>query len=100
MVDIRFHFSTGWKGFKVENSLPIPPNRKHNLHQEKVMLSIWWDWKGILYFKPFPPSRKMKSYVYHEQLDKLKKEIEKKKKTPRIDLLEGRRLPPRQRTTS
>ena len=53
---------------------------KTDLHQEKVMLSIWWDWKGILYFKPFPPSRKMKSYVYHEQLDKLKKEIEKKKK--------------------
>jgi len=29
-----------------------PPNvtPKADLHQKKVMLSIWWDWKGILYY--------------------------------------------------
>ena len=64
---------------------------KADLHQKKVMISIWWDWKGILYYELFPPNKTINSYVYCEQLDKLKKEIEKI--TPRIGQLEGRRLP-------
>ena len=57
-----------------------PPNvtPKADLDQKKVMLSIWWDWKGILHFEPLPPSRTINSDVYCEQLDKSKKEIEKK----------------------
>ena len=33
-----------WRKFIVENSLPIPPNRKHNLLLMKVCFkgSIWW----------------------------------------------------------
>ena len=62
------------------------------------MLSIWWDWKGILYFELLRAGKTINSDVYCQQLDKLKTEIEKK--TPRIDQQEGRRLPPRQRTTS
>ena len=30
-ADIRINISTGWKELRVENFLPIPPNRKHSL---------------------------------------------------------------------
>ena len=35
-VDIRINISTGWKELRVENFLPIPPNRKHSLLLIKV----------------------------------------------------------------
>ena len=43
------------------------------------MLSIWWDWKGILSYKLFPPNETIDSDVYCEQLEIFKKEIEKKR---------------------
>ena len=50
---------------------------KADLHQKKIVLSIWWDWKGILYHELLPRNKTMNSNVYCEQLKKLMKEIEK-----------------------
>ena len=36
---------------------------KSGLHPKKVLMSIWWDWKGVIY------------YEFISQLDKLKKTI-------------------------
>ena len=80
------------------HSDPRNQTPKASLHQKKAMLSIWRDWKKILYSEFLLPSGNINSNVYCQQLDKLKKKIEKKK--PRIDQPEGRRLPSRQRTTS
>ena len=30
---------------------------KAELHQKKIMLSIWWDYKGVVYFELVPNNR-------------------------------------------
>ena len=59
------------------HSDPKNQTPKAPLHQ-KVMLPIWRDWKKILYSEFLPLSRNINSNVYCQQLDKLKKKIEKK----------------------
>jgi len=48
-----------------------PPNvsPKPDLHQKKVLLWIWWDWKEILYFKLLPAGKTINADVYCEQLE-------------------------------
>jgi len=55
------------------HSDPKNQTPKAPLHQKKAMLSIWRDWKKILYSEFLPPSRNINSNVYCQQLDKLKK---------------------------
>ncbi|XP_014280271.1 uncharacterized protein [Halyomorpha halys] len=51
---------------------------KAGLHKKKIMLSIWWDWKGVLYFELLPPNQTINSGVYCVQLEQLKAEVEQK----------------------
>jgi histone-lysine N-methyltransferase SETMAR len=44
---------------------------KPDIHQKKVMLSIWWDYKGIIYFELLPSNKTIDSNVYCQQLSKL-----------------------------
>ena len=41
------------------------------------MLSIWWNWKGILYYEHLPANKTIKSDIYCEQFDNLKEEFKK-----------------------
>ena len=41
------------------------------IHQEKIMLSVWWDYKGILYFELLPRNQTINSNEYVRQLAKL-----------------------------
>ena len=43
------------------------------------MLSIWWDWKGILYFELLPSNTTVNSDVYCHQLEKLKTAVQEKR---------------------
>ncbi|CAK9809343.1 Histone-lysine N-methyltransferase SETMAR [Anthophora plagiata] len=45
------------------------------LHPKKVLLSIWWDWKGILYYELLPEGQTINSEKYCTQLEKLKEAI-------------------------
>lgn len=55
--------------------LPIHQKKpKTELHQ-KVILSIWWNWKGILYYEHLPANKTIKSDIYCEQFDNLKEEF-------------------------
>ena len=45
------------------------------IHRKKVLLSVWWDYKGIVYFELLPPNRTINSVVYIEQLTKLNNAI-------------------------
>ena len=57
------------------NHLAIP---KADLHPKKVMLCLWWDWKGILYYKLLLNNEAINSENY-SQLDELKTAIEQKR---------------------
>ena len=52
---------------------------KAGLHPKKVMLCVWWDCKGIVYYELLPPNETIDSTKYCSQLDKLKEEIDKKR---------------------
>ncbi|KAL0830701.1 hypothetical protein ABMA28_002835 [Loxostege sticticalis] len=46
---------------------------------QTMMLSVWWDWKGIIHYEVLPPSRTIDSELYCEQLIRLKQEVERKR---------------------
>ncbi|XP_067210000.1 histone-lysine N-methyltransferase SETMAR-like [Linepithema humile] len=50
-----------------------------DLHPKKVMLNIWWDWRGVLYFELLPCGQTIDGKKYCAQLDKLKQAIAKKR---------------------
>ena len=58
---------------------PAQSTSKVDIHQKKVMLSVWWDFKGIVYFELLPRNRTINSNVYCHQLIKLDKEIKEKR---------------------
>ncbi|GFV48376.1 histone-lysine N-methyltransferase SETMAR [Trichonephila clavipes] len=63
-------------------SRPVEPTQttsKADIHQKKVLLSVWWDYKGIVYFELLPPNRTINSDVYIEQLTKLNIAVEEKR---------------------
>ena len=43
------------------------------------MLSVWWDFKGIIYFKMLPRNQTINSNVYCRQLMKLDNDIKEKR---------------------
>jgi histone-lysine N-methyltransferase SETMAR len=63
-------------GRQGERPLSTP---KAELHQKSVMLCIWWDWKGILYYDLLPRNQTINSNVYCSQLDRLKAAIDQKR---------------------
>ncbi|GFW06318.1 histone-lysine N-methyltransferase SETMAR [Trichonephila clavipes] len=52
---------------------------KADIHQKKFLLSVWWDYKGIVYFELLPSNRTINSNVYIEQLTKLNNAVEEKR---------------------
>lgn len=54
---------------------------KAGLHPKKVMLCIWWDWKGVLYYELLPHNQTIDSALYCSQLERLKAAVEQKRPT-------------------
>lgn len=52
---------------------------KAGLHTRKVMLCIWWDWKGIVYYEFLSHNPTLNSDKYYSQLDRLKAAIGEKR---------------------
>ena len=50
---------------------PLPTTPKANLHPKKVLLCIWWNWKGVLSYELLPENQMINSNKYI-QLDQLK----------------------------
>ncbi|KAJ0183809.1 hypothetical protein K1T71_000232 [Dendrolimus kikuchii] len=48
---------------------------KPGLTRNKVMLCVWWDWKGIIHYELLPPGRTIDSELYCEQLMRLNKKL-------------------------
>ena len=48
------------------------PEPKNDLHPKKVMLSVCWDFEGIIYYELLRPNTTIDSKLYCEQLQNLK----------------------------
>ena len=56
-----------------QTPLPTP---KPELHPKKVMLSVWWDVHGVVYWELLPPNTTITAEVYCLQLENLKQNLE------------------------
>ncbi|GFX81796.1 mariner Mos1 transposase [Trichonephila clavipes] len=52
---------------------------KPGLTARKVLLCIWWDWKGIIYYELLPYGQTLNSDLYCQQLKHLHLAIEQKR---------------------
>ncbi|GFT07025.1 mariner Mos1 transposase [Trichonephila clavipes] len=52
---------------------------KPGLTARKVLLCIWWDWKGIIYYELLLYGQTLNSDLYCQQLDRLKLVIDQKR---------------------
>ncbi len=48
------------------------PEPKGDLHPKKQMLSVFWDFQGVIYFELLPPGTSVTATLYCEQLHKLR----------------------------
>ena len=58
---------------------PAKSTAKPNIHGAKVMLCIWWDQKGVLYYELLKPSETINGERYRTQLICLKRAIATKR---------------------
>uniref|UniRef100_A0A8C6B8K2 Histone-lysine N-methyltransferase SETMAR n=1 Tax=Monodon monoceros TaxID=40151 RepID=A0A8C6B8K2_MONMO len=69
-----------WKRSWGKRNEPPSTTPKASLHPKKVMLCIWWDWKGVLYYTELLLENKMiNSNKYCSQLDQLKAALDEKR---------------------
>ena len=66
---------------------PAQLTSKTDIHQKKAILSVWWNFKGIVYFELLPRNQNINSNVYYRQLLKLDKEF--KEKRPELSTHKG-----------
>ncbi|GFU23741.1 putative DD34D transposase [Trichonephila clavipes] len=52
---------------------------KPGLKERKVLLCIWWDWKGIINYALLPYRQALNSELQCQQLDRLKLAIDQKR---------------------
>ena len=68
-----FYMSTTHASAYESNPEDLPePEPKNDLHPKKVMLSVWWDFEGIIYYELLRPNTTIDSKLYCEQLQNLK----------------------------
>ena len=52
---------------------------KPGLTARKILLCVWWDWQGIIYYELLPYGQTLNSDLYCQQLDRLKEAIAQKR---------------------
>ena len=63
----------------VKPGQPAKSTPKPNIHGAKVMLCIWWDQKGVLYYELLKPGETINGESYGTQLIRLKRAIAEKR---------------------
>ena len=58
---------------------PPQTTSKAELHEKKIMLSVWWDWKGVVFFELLSRNQTISSDVYCRQLNKLNAAVKEKR---------------------
>ena len=62
--------------FSVGQTATVTP--KHDLHPKKVMLSVWWGIKGIIYWELLPDGCTVTADLYCQQLDRVAQKLKGK----------------------
>lgn len=66
-----FYFnSTRKRQWVLQEEVP-EPEPKPDLHQKKVMLSVWWDYKGVIHYELLPSGTTVTAALYCTQLARL-----------------------------
>ena len=68
-----------WKRSRGKWNEPPLTTPKGSLHPKKVMLCIWWDWKGVRYYELFLENQLINSKKCCSQLDQLKAALEEER---------------------
>jgi histone-lysine N-methyltransferase SETMAR len=55
------------------------PEPKPDPHQKKIMLSVWWDYKGVIYHELLAPGTTVTAALYCTQLDRLHVAVQQKR---------------------
>ena len=58
---------------------PPQTTSKAELHQKKIMLSVWWGWKGVVFFELLSRNQTIASDVCCRQLNKLNAVVKEKR---------------------
>lgn len=58
---------------------PPGTTSKAGLHPKKIMLSVWWDFKGVIFYDLLPQGKSIDSTLYCSQLTKLNESIRRKR---------------------
>ena len=67
-----------WKRSWGKLNEPPPTTSNATLYPKKMMLCIWWDWKGVLYYELLLENQTINSNKYCSQLDQLKAALDEK----------------------
>lgn len=57
----------------------VPSQSKRDIHCEKVLLCIWWDQKGVVYYELLNPNATVTADLYRRQLINLKRALQEKR---------------------
>lgn len=71
---VRYENIVRKKSWKKKDE-PPESQPKAGLTESKVMLCIWWDWKGPVHYEVLPHGLTMNSELYCKQLDRLEEQI-------------------------
>jgi histone-lysine N-methyltransferase SETMAR len=55
------------------------PEPKPDLHQKKVMISVWWDLQGVVMLELLPDNMTINAAYYCDQLQRLSAELDRKR---------------------
>lgn len=66
------------RSWKLPGDIP-EATPKAGLHPKKVLLSIWWDCKGVIFYSLLSSNKTINSELYCNQLDELNRKIQKKR---------------------
>ncbi|KFD62181.1 hypothetical protein M514_25666 [Trichuris suis] len=73
------------RGIDLQDNTPTAPGLKalvkrlRELHERKIMPSVWWDCEGVIHFDKEPENQTITATIYMEQLGRLASAVQQKR---------------------